>query len=933
MLRITVSETVESAIKYFQECLTRGDYYLEGQEVAGNWGGKGAVMLGLEGLVTKDAFIKLLKNRRPDGSRLTPRDADKRRPGYDFTFDVPKSVSLLQACFNDEPIRVALDRAVQETMMEIERDMNTRVRRHGAFEDRKTGNMIWASFTHFTSRPAPAMNGLPEGLPDPQLHMHVYCANATYDSVEERFKAGEFMRIKRDAYYYQAAFHTRLAGELQKLGYDIRPTRNAFEIDGVPSRLLQLFSRRTKQIEDYAQKEGIFDAKRRSALGAKLRAAKEKDLTMTELRDAWEAVLTEQEREQLDSMIMEAFAYSENRILADPEMAWKSIEYALQHELERVSETSEKRLLGSALKHGIGRTDIATVVAAYEANSDIIHGTHSGEKRVSTLTVLEEEQELIGMVSEGRASTPALVAGPYQFKEPMLRSESKDVSEQRCAALHILKSPDWVTGVIGKAGSGKTTLLKEIRAGARDAGYDMTVVAPTAEASREVLRSEGFARAETIKRLLTDEAMQEGLRGQVLLIDEVGMVGTQDMLALLKVARDKSAAKVVLSGDPKQIRSVPRGDALRTMQRFGGLELAHLGKVKRQRDPELKKAVEHISEGRVLQGFDQLDRHGGIIEKPQEERMEDLAKSYAEAVGERKGGRNTTALVVAPTHYEGETVTRHIRQALRERGHLDNEEKRFIRLKPLPLTVAERADTTSYESGMVLRFGRRGHGFEKGECLTVLRGEDERLLARRADGRCQSLPLEHADRLELFRPEAVGLSKGDTIRLTAAVEIPRGPEQRPTVLARGSFYQVTGFAKDGGIELHTGKTLPRDCPHFTHGYAITADSAQAKTVDKLFASMGENALSATDLRRFYVAISRAREEVRVYTHCREELMEAVRRDNPRRSASELVKGRSRESFTRNSNRLRAHEQAINLSRKSQERGKDWNRGPERTIDE
>ena len=62
--------------------------------------------------------------------------------------------------------------AVDETMREMEAEMKMRVRRRGQDTDRVTGNMAWAEFIHTTSRPV-------EGLPDPQLHAHVFAFNAT----------------------------------------------------------------------------------------------------------------------------------------------------------------------------------------------------------------------------------------------------------------------------------------------------------------------------------------------------------------------------------------------------------------------------------------------------------------------------------------------------------------------------------------------------------------------------------------------------------------------------------------------------------------------------------------------------------------------------------------------------------------------------------
>ena len=127
-------------------------------------GGKGARLLGLDGVVDQQSFQRLCDNRDPrDGKPLTARTRSDRTVGYDFTFSVPKSVSLLYALTDDKEILDAFRAAVDETMRDmVEPEMKTRVRRGGKDEDRLTGNMVWAEFIHTTSRPV-------DGMPDPQL--------------------------------------------------------------------------------------------------------------------------------------------------------------------------------------------------------------------------------------------------------------------------------------------------------------------------------------------------------------------------------------------------------------------------------------------------------------------------------------------------------------------------------------------------------------------------------------------------------------------------------------------------------------------------------------------------------------------------------------------------------------------------------------------
>jgi len=171
MIRISQKNSAESAKSYY----ATADYYTEGQELVGSWGGKGASRLGLEGTVDKFSFERLCDNLDPrTGKPLTVRTRSERTVGYDFTFSVPKSVSLLYAMSGDQGIMEAFRSSVDETMREMESEMKTRVRVKGQDIDRTTGDMVWAEFIHTTSRPV-------DGIPDPhvnralkQSHFHAF---------------------------------------------------------------------------------------------------------------------------------------------------------------------------------------------------------------------------------------------------------------------------------------------------------------------------------------------------------------------------------------------------------------------------------------------------------------------------------------------------------------------------------------------------------------------------------------------------------------------------------------------------------------------------------------------------------------------------------------------------------------------------------------
>jgi conjugative relaxase-like TrwC/TraI family protein len=231
--------------------LSKSDYYAEKGEIIGHWGGRGAVMLGLYSDVTREAFHSLCHNITPQTSdRLTARNDANRTTGYDWTFSVPKSVSIIHSQTNDRDILTALNIAVHYAMSEAEKDAETRVRKNGESENRTTQNLTWATFTHTDARPV-------DGIPDPHLHTHCFVFNATHDPAENQWKAGQFRNLKAEAPYYEALFHNKLAYELQNAGYEIERNERDFEIAGFGRTTIEKFSRRTLEVNEKIEALGL----------------------------------------------------------------------------------------------------------------------------------------------------------------------------------------------------------------------------------------------------------------------------------------------------------------------------------------------------------------------------------------------------------------------------------------------------------------------------------------------------------------------------------------------------------------------------------------------------------------------------------------------------------------------------------------------------
>src|SRR5436309_10878073 len=99
-------------------------------------------------------------------------------------------------------------------------------------------------------------------------------------------------------------------------------------------------------------------------------------------------------------------------------------------------------------------------------------------------------------------------------------------------------------------------MMKEAVAAIERCGQKVFTFAPSAEASRGVLRSEaGFANAETVQALLQSSKLREQVRGQVIWIDEAGLLGSRTLTRVAALA-EKENCRIILSGDTGQHRAV-----------------------------------------------------------------------------------------------------------------------------------------------------------------------------------------------------------------------------------------------------------------------------------------------------------------------------------------------------------------------------------------
>lgn len=866
MLRINQHQSLEGAQSYFDKELRSGDYYAKDQERAGEWGGKVGTRLSLSGPVGRQPFFHLCAGRHPgNGEKLTPRLRKDRTVGYDFNFHPPKSVSVVAELTGDERIVEAFRQAVHETMGEVEGHVAARVRRAGRSEDRVTGELCWAEFIHFTARPV-------GGIPDPHLHCHVFVPNLTWDAEEERFKAGQFRPLVERAPYFEQAFHARLAGKLRMLGYGITDRGRGWEIAGVPASVLQKFSRRTTVIDQTAADKGIDDAEAKGRLGAATRERKTRGLSRDELRTVWRDRLSSDEATALASLCGAPASPSERPAAA-------ALDQAIAHSFERASAVPVATLLKEALRFGRGWLGPAELQAEFNRR-DFIACREGRHVYVTTPALLAEENAAIRFVRGTRGSCAPL-------GDPA-RAVSRDFlsEEQREAVRHVISSQNQVIAIRGVAGAGKTTLMQEAVEAIKAGGHRVCALAPTSEAAHGVLRAEGFSEAETVARFLVDEQLQAKARGQVLWIDEAGLLGLPTLGRVFALA-ERIQARVVLAGDSRQHSAVERGDALRLLEQHAGLEPAEVRAILRQKNAPLRQAVEALARGETKLGLDRLERLGAVVELPDAIRDQTLATEYADALQRREA-----VLAIAPTHAEGARVTHAIRSELLGRGLLGSHGPTLTRLRNRHWTETERSEASRYAPGDVLLFHRGASGgIKSGERVVVEESRGgTRLSARRATGERIELDVaQESAAFQAFSPERVTIGVGERIRITR-----NGTSKDGHRLNNGTLVTVTGFTDEGDLITDRGWVIDRAFGTWDFGYVTTSHASQGKTVDRVFIAESTLSRGAASAEQLYVSASRARLAVRLFTDDRQALRSMVTRSSARLHARDLLHGTRQE---------------------------------------
>jgi ATP-dependent exoDNAse (exonuclease V) alpha subunit len=365
-------------------------------------------------------------------------------------------------------------------------------------------------------------------------------------------------------------------------------------------------------------------------------------------------------------------------------------------------------------------------------------------------------------------------------------------------------------------------------------------------------------------------------------VDEAGLLSSRQAKEFLDRA-EKVGARVALVGDRQQHRAVEAGSPFGLLIDRAGIATERLDVIRRQRDEALREVVRVASErGGASRAVALLERAGRLVEIPDlRHRHDQITRDFI-----ADGGRG---VVIAPSNAERRDLNRRIREALIEAGRVERNSVKAPVVMRQDLTAEQRGRASSYSVGDVLRFVRGGQRIDAGERARVV-SIDERRNLLRLQLEASLLPRvinpRHRRAFEVERIEHRRFAVGDRIQFRARDRVLDVANGTVGMIKKLDHERAVAIVEVGPRRFSLDLKEPQA---IDHAYAVTSHRSQGLSRERVYLAVDtSHSEELVNRRQFYVGVSRAVEDARVYTDDRGALSRAVSREQDRESALSLL---------------------------------------------
>jgi len=241
-------------------------------------------------------------------------------------------------------------------------------------------------------------------------------------------------------------------------------------------------------------------------------------------------------------------------------------------------------------------------------------------------------------------------------------------TEQKAAIRHITNS-EQLSCVVGVAGAGKSTILAAARQAWEESGHRVFGAALAGKAAKGLEQSSGVqSRTLASFELSWQNEVNQLQRGDVLVIDEAGMIGSKQMARFISEAKDKGA-KLVLVGDAEQLQPINAGAPFRAITE--NIQPATLHEVHRQKQEWQKQASQDFASGRTQTGLNAyLDHNSVDVTETKDDAIAAIASDYLNDFWSCDG--RVSQIALAHRKVDVKAINQTIREMRKEAGELED---------------------------------------------------------------------------------------------------------------------------------------------------------------------------------------------------------------------------------------------------------------------
>lgn len=278
------------------------------------------------------------------------------------------------------------------------------------------------------------------------------------------------------------------------------------------------------------------------------------------------------------------------------------------------------------------------------------------------------------------------------------------LNEEQTQAMRFIAHGSDISVLIGRPGVGKSYLLKPLKE-LYESNNCMVLGASLSGKVAKALQAETGINSSTIASLIYRLSTEKLTltKDHVLIIDEAGMVDFSSMAYLLE-AVNKAGAKIVLVGDPDQLKPIHQGEIFRGIAaRTGYIELEN---ITRQRDLEDRKASLALAQGDIDAAIQHYSSKGAI------HTLEDNEDATTTLVHEWQENLNSQSIkehmMLAFTRATVDTLNGKAREAMRKQGIIQDKEFEYLSqngTRKLMLAQGERILLRQNDSQLGVRNG------------------------------------------------------------------------------------------------------------------------------------------------------------------------------------------------------------------------------------